>query len=112
MEYLRGRLSGLAIPAFVVDAPHGGGKIPLLPNYIVSVSPTHTVLRNYEGMIVHYPEPGVARSDAGRLPEGVNPGIWELSSGKASLISPSNTKRHQRRKIDPSPLDCSGACLP
>ena len=47
MEYLRGRLSGLAIPQFVVDAPHGGGKIPLLPNYIVSMSPTHTVLRNF-----------------------------------------------------------------
>lgn len=57
MEYLRGRLSGLAIPHFVVDAPHGGGKIPLLPNYLVSQSPSHSVLRNYQGMRVSYPEP-------------------------------------------------------
>jgi lysine 2,3-aminomutase len=59
MEYLRGRVSGIAIPTFVVDAPHGGGKIPVLPTYVVSMSPTHTVLRNYEGLLVSYPEPGV-----------------------------------------------------
>ena len=112
MEYLRGRLSGLAIPAFVVDAPHGGGKVPLLPNYIVSMSPTHTVLRNYEGVIVHYPEPGVARPDAAPAPEGTNPGVWELASGKASVIAPANTKRHQRRKPEKSALDCSDARLP
>ena len=40
MEYLRGRLSGLAIPTFVVDAPHGGGKIPVLPTYVVTQSPS------------------------------------------------------------------------
>jgi lysine 2,3-aminomutase len=57
MEYLRGRLGGLAIPQYIVDAPHGGGKIPVGPNYIVSVSPTHTVLRNFEGLMVSYPEP-------------------------------------------------------
>lgn len=58
MNYLRGKISGFAIPSYVVDAPHGGGKIPLLPNYIVSSSPTHTILRNAEGMTVSYPEPG------------------------------------------------------
>ena len=63
MESLRGRLSGLAIPTFVVDAPHGGGKIPILPDYIVSTSPTHTVLRNYAGMRVSYPEPWGHASD-------------------------------------------------
>ena len=57
MEYLRGRLSGLAIPTFVVDAPRGGGKIPILPDYVVSRRPTHTVLRNYAGARVIYPEP-------------------------------------------------------
>jgi lysine 2,3-aminomutase len=57
MEHLRGRLSGIAIPTFVVDAPDGGGKIPLLPQYVVSSSEEETVLRNYKGMIVSYPEP-------------------------------------------------------
>jgi len=57
MEYLRSRMSGIAMPSFVVDMPHGGGKIPLLPNYIVSTNPTHTVLRNGKGMLVSYPEP-------------------------------------------------------
>ena len=57
MDYLRGRLSGLAIPSFVVDAPHGGGKIPLLPTYVVGRDAAGTVLRNFEGVITHYPEP-------------------------------------------------------
>lgn len=57
MEHLRGRLSGIAIPTFVVDAPDGGGKIPLLPQYVVSSSEEETVLRNYKGVVVSYPEP-------------------------------------------------------
>ncbi|MBM4018553.1 MAG: KamA family radical SAM protein [Planctomycetes bacterium] len=57
MKYLRGRVGGLAIPLFAVDAPHGGGKVPIMPDYVVSVSPTRTVLRNLEGMPVSYPEP-------------------------------------------------------
>lgn len=96
MEYLRGRLSGLAIPTFVVDAPHGGGKIPLLPNYIVSVSPTHTVLRNYEGMMVTYPEPNVAAPEAA-VPESDEGGVWELACGRASKIQPAASSRRRRR---------------
>ncbi len=57
IEYLRGHTSGLAIPTFVVDAPGGGGKIPLMPNYIVSISDRRIVLRNYEGKLFMYPEP-------------------------------------------------------
>lgn len=57
MEALRGRLGGLAIPQYVVDLPQGGGKVPILPNYILSMSPTKTILRNFEGRIVAYPEP-------------------------------------------------------
>ncbi len=98
MEYLRGRLSGLAIPAFVVDAPHGGGKIPILPNYIVSTSPTHTVLRNFEGVLVSYPEPGASRSGSGRASESHAPGVWDLAAGRSSVITPANLRRHQRRR--------------
>ena len=110
MEYLRGRVSGLAIPTFVVDSPHGGGKLPVLPNYIVSTSPTHTVLRNFEGMLVSYPEPcadGAAwattsvpsateeRASTGTAPAA--PGVWDLVSGHASKIQPANSARQKRR---------------
>lgn len=101
MEYLRGRLSGLAIPNFVVDAPHGGGKIPVLPNYIVSVSPTHTVLRNHEGMLVNYPEPSVSNAAEPQVSENSSKCVWDLASGRASAIVPENTKRYQRRKSIP-----------
>lgn len=57
IEYLRGHTSGYCIPTFVVDAPGGGGKIPVMPNYVISQSPTKTVLRNFEGVITSYPEP-------------------------------------------------------
>ncbi len=57
MENLIGHTSGFAIPKFVVDAPEGGGKIPLMPNYIVSWSTNKVILRNYEGIITSYKEP-------------------------------------------------------
>ncbi|MBL7214845.1 MAG: KamA family radical SAM protein [Phycisphaerae bacterium] len=96
MEYLRGRVSGIAIPTFVVDAPHGGGKIPVLPTYVVSMSPTHTVLRNYEGLLVSYPEPGVDMEPSIETTVS-EPGVWELASGKADMIQPFHTQRMGRR---------------
>jgi lysine 2,3-aminomutase len=57
MESLIGHTSGFAVPRFVVDAPGGGGKIPVMPNYIVSWSSDKVVLRNYEGVITTYKEP-------------------------------------------------------
>ncbi|MCX7846834.1 MAG: KamA family radical SAM protein [bacterium] len=107
MEYLRGRVSGLAIPTFVVDAPGGGGKIPVFPNYVVTTSPTHTVLRNFEGMLISYPEPRVvgepgaaeiepASEGAGGVAGGV-PGVWELASGRAEKLSPHADNRPRRR---------------
>jgi lysine 2,3-aminomutase len=57
IEGLRGHTSGYAVPTFVVDAPGGGGKIPLMPNYLVSMSDHKIVLRNYEGYITTYEEP-------------------------------------------------------
>ncbi|MFH0963107.1 MAG: KamA family radical SAM protein [Planctomycetota bacterium] len=107
MEHLRGRLSGIAIPMFVVDAPHGGGKIPVLPTYVVSMSPTHVVLRNYEGMLVNYPEPYAAVAD--RAETDSAPGVWELAAGKASSIVPARTLRHRRRMTGRPPMSF-GAC--
>jgi lysine 2,3-aminomutase len=57
VEGLRGHTSGFAVPTFVVDAPGGGGKIPLAPNYLLSLSDHRVALRNFEGYISIYEEP-------------------------------------------------------
>ena len=57
IEGLRGHTSGYAVPTFVVDAPGGGGKTPVMPTYIISQSPGRVVLRNFEGVITTYTEP-------------------------------------------------------
>ena len=56
MEDLRGWTSGLAVPYYVIDAPGGGGKIPVLPSYIQSVTDEQVILRNYAGEIFVYPQ--------------------------------------------------------
>ncbi len=56
IEGLRGYTTGYAIPQFVIDAPGGGGKVPVNPNYILSHDDKKVVLRNYEGRIFEYPE--------------------------------------------------------
>ncbi|HHX02821.1 MAG TPA: lysine 2,3-aminomutase [Tissierellia bacterium] len=57
IEGLRGHTSGYCIPTFVVDAPGGGGKTPVMPQYVISQSHNRVVLRNYEGVITTYTEP-------------------------------------------------------
>ena len=57
MEGLRGHTSGLCVPTFVVDAPGGGGKTPVMPTYLISQKPGKIVLRNFEGVITTYTEP-------------------------------------------------------
>jgi lysine 2,3-aminomutase len=57
IEGLRGHTSGFAVPTYVVDAPGGGGKIPVGPNYLISQSDHKIALRNYEGFITTYEEP-------------------------------------------------------
>ncbi|MCF8361113.1 MAG: lysine 2,3-aminomutase [Prolixibacteraceae bacterium] len=57
MESLIGHTSGFAVPTYVIDAPGGGGKIPVMPNYIISWSTNKVILRNYEGVITTYQEP-------------------------------------------------------
>jgi lysine 2,3-aminomutase len=106
MEFLRGHTSGFAVPQFVVDAPHGGGKIPVSPNYILSMSPDRIVLRNYEGVIVSYPEPEDTRS---HCPEPclicdtqkrkVPPeGIAKIFTQDAYDLTPPGTLREKRRE--------------
>lgn len=56
MENLRGHTSGYAVPQYVIDAPEGGGKVPVNPDYILSRNGDRVVVRNYEGKIFEYPE--------------------------------------------------------
>jgi len=57
IERMRGHTSGLAVPTLVVDMPGGGGKVPIFPNYLISMSENATVFRNYKGFISIYKEP-------------------------------------------------------
>jgi lysine 2,3-aminomutase len=57
IEALRGHTSGFAVPTYVIDAPGGGGKIPVMPHYLISQSDRRVVLRNYEGFLSSYLEP-------------------------------------------------------
>ena len=56
IEGLRGHTSGLGVPVFAIDAPGGGGKVPLMPNYLISMSEHNVVIRNYEGYVAAYEE--------------------------------------------------------
>lgn len=55
MEYLRGYTSGMAIPTYIVNAPNGNGKTPLLPEYIISRGKNYVTIRTWEGKIFNYP---------------------------------------------------------
>ena len=103
IESLRGHTSGLCIPTYVVDAPGGGGKIPVMPNYVISQMPGRVILRNYEGFIISYTEPEFAIQDESKYRELCDDeyksteGIMSLMRGKKVAIGPAGTKRHQRR---------------
>jgi lysine 2,3-aminomutase len=56
MQQLRGHTSGYAVPTYVIDAPGGGGKVPINPEYILSHNADRVVIRNFEGKIFEYPE--------------------------------------------------------
>ena len=99
IEGLRGHTSGYAVPTFVVDAPGGGGKIPVMPNYLISESPTKVILRNYEGVITTYSQPTdyvdnqtPANEEAQIKPEGV----LRLMKGEQMALEPSNLARKER----------------
>jgi lysine 2,3-aminomutase len=56
IEALRGYTTGYAVPTFVIDAPGGGGKVPVSPDYVLSKSRKGIIIRNYEGKVFVYPE--------------------------------------------------------
>jgi lysine 2,3-aminomutase len=92
MESMIGHITGLAVPRFVMDAPDGGGKIPVMPNYIVSAAPGRIVLRNFEGALFSYPE--VVDDTAPTKPAQ---SVADLLSGASSKISPTGNKHYERR---------------
>ena len=114
MESLIGHTSGFAVPTYVVDAPGGGGKIPIMPNYIISWATNKVVLRNYEGVITSYKEPDsyeptfCDRNCAEcNLQLNLNDAREENAVGIERLLSdwdnaisliPENTERFQRRE--------------
>ncbi len=59
IEGLRGHTTGYAIPQFVIDAPGGGGKVPINPDYVLQKNSERVVVRNFEGKTYEYPEPAV-----------------------------------------------------
>jgi lysine 2,3-aminomutase len=67
IEGLRGHTTGYAVPTYVIDAPGGGGKIPLLPGYVVGHDEKHLLLRNYQGRTFQYPDPAAAAECEGRV---------------------------------------------
>ena len=95
IEGLRGHISGLGVPTYVVDAPRGGGKIPLMPNYLLSASNDSVVLRNYEGMIIRYHPTGEAQEAPGQV---ATQGVSALLEGQGEALLPENTPRIDRRR--------------
>ncbi len=56
-EGLRGWMNGMAVPMLVLDAPGGGGKVPIVPSYIEQITPEHVDVRTYRGVSIRYPQP-------------------------------------------------------
>lgn len=114
IENLQGHTSGFAVPTYVIDAPGGGGKIPVMPNYLISWSDNKVVLRNYEGIITSYREPDYYKAvacnracdscdlqfDFQERQEKKSVGISKLLSDYEKDISlvPENNLRLNRRK--------------
>ena len=98
IEGLRGHVSGYAVPTFVVDAPGGGGKIPVMPNYLISQSDHKVILRNFEGFITTYEEPLEYKPHdpktcpfcQNKRPEPGQEGLTSLLDGDAMFIKPQN----------------------
>ena len=105
IEGLRGHTSGYAVPTYVVDAPGGGGKIPVMPNYLVSMSDHKIILRNYEGYITTYEEPVEYKPHDPKTctycqnhrPEPGQTGITGLLDGDEMFIKPEHFEELHNR---------------
>ncbi|MDB5313535.1 MAG: kamA [Gemmataceae bacterium] len=105
MEGLRGHMSGIGIPTYVVDGPHGAGKIPLMPNYLVSMADDAVILRNYEGVLIRYQaedKPGTGRPTATRGVSGL------LQGDRTALVPEGNERMARRRQL--TVVDADAGC--
>ena len=102
IENLRGHTSGYAVPTFVVDAPGGGGKTPVMPTYVISQSPDKVILRNFEGVITTYTEPREyheeCHCEACEAKRRVDEGVASLLETDRMSLEPSFLMRHERNK--------------
>ena len=102
IENLRGHTSGYAVPTFVVDAPGGGGKTPVMPTYVISQSPDKVILRNFEGVITTYTEPREyheeCHCEACEAKRRVDEGVASLLEPDRMSLEPSFLMRHERNK--------------
>ena len=103
IENLRGHTSGYAVPTFVVDAPGGGGKIPVMPTYLISQAPGKVVLRNFEGVITTYSEPQDYKSEC-HCPDcekaKYTEGVASLLMGDHLSLEPEGLSRKIRNLSD------------
>jgi lysine 2,3-aminomutase len=104
IEHLRGHTSGLAVPTYVVDAPGGGGKIPVSPQYMISMSDEKVILRNYEGVIAAYTEPTEKSSPCKNcencsklLHDAHKVGLATLFAERKISLVPKGSAREKRR---------------
>jgi lysine 2,3-aminomutase len=103
IEGLRGHTSGFAVPTFVVDAPGGGGKTPVMPNYVISRTAHRVVLRNYEGVITTYTEPKNVDMECmcdvcqGKKKSHLS-GVASLLAGEKLALEPTDLERKNRGK--------------
>jgi lysine 2,3-aminomutase len=95
MEGLRGHMSGLGVPTYVIDGLYGAGKIPVMPNYVISASEQAVVLRNYEGMVFRY-SPEDQHGDRPQIVETT--GVSNLLSGDGHKLLPAGVARMERRR--------------
>ena len=98
IEGLRGHVTGFAVPTFVVDAPGGGGKIPVMPNYVISHAPGKIVLRNFEGVITTYSEPAHYDSvcECEDCKHKKLDGVAGLLNGNRLSLEPEHLERRKR----------------
>jgi len=98
VEALRGHTTGYAVPQYVIDAPGGGGKVPISPEYVLAHDKQRVIIRNYEGKVFEYPE----LNDAGaplRLGQGGPPSAQETgveAALKGSRTTPEGHGQHRQ----------------
>lgn len=102
IEGLRGHTSGYAVPTFVVDAPGGGGKTPVMPNYVISQSPRKVILRNFEGVITTYTEPENYVDECNCIDcqnkKQIDEGVCSLLETDRMALEPGYLARKERNK--------------